>query len=54
MKSDDDITPVKEGNSNYDRRALLQDIKNRVSQDKTLAIQLYAWLKTTNIKITEF
>ena len=54
MGNDEGLTPIKEGNSDYVRWQQALAIQQLLSQDRGLATQIYAWLKTQGLKLTDF
>lgn len=49
-----DEKEVQEGNSNYIRPQVADSIKQALVNDKQLALQIYAWLRTQNLKLTDY
>lgn len=50
----DDLTDVREGNSDYLRPSMASQVKNLLSRDQELAKQIYAWLRCQGIKLTDY
>lgn len=50
----EELHEVKEGMSDYIRPNVANEIKNLMVKDKYLAIQIYAWLRTQNLKLTDY
>ena len=49
-----DFTEVKEGQSDYIRPQVADQIKQALSQDRALALQIYAWLRIHGLKLTDY
>lgn len=49
--SEQEATP---GHSNYNRNELAQQIKRALANDQQLAKVIYAWLRSTGLKLTEY
>lgn len=50
----DEVVEPKQGNTDYSRNTISEQIKQTLSQDKELAKMIYAWLRTTGLKLTDY
>ena len=49
-----EVKEVTEGHSNYNRNELAQQIKQALANDQQLAKTIYAWLRSTGLKLTDY